>query len=252
LTIGVTLIVFKSARASAPWHVLQISNFYFTRVHQWAPWPFAHFWSLNVEEQYYLLWPLAVFFLPRKFLGPFLVLTAIGGFIWRVAISGRSDFFALLPDNVFPLAVGGILAIYGQNEGLRKALNVIGPIGLIAVVLLLIPAVNDRVPPTMEFLVLLLTTASFAYLVNGARRRSLGFAGTALKSKPLVSVGRITYGSYVFHLLVLWFFLRIGVVHDYGWFRFFVCTPFVLLLAWMSWVYIERPINRLKAYYPVS
>jgi peptidoglycan/LPS O-acetylase OafA/YrhL len=252
LTIGITLLVFSPARASWQWHVLQISNVRFVHLRGFSPWPFAHFWSLNVEEQYYLLWPLAVFFLPRKAIGPFLAVLGIAGVIWLFTTSNRIGFLILLPDNVVPIAIGGILALYGRTEALQRVLRMIGPIGLVAAILLLAPQVSDAVPNSTYPAVLLLTSVGFAYLVNGARGTSLGYAGKLLASRPFVAIGRITYGAYVIHLLVLWVFIRIGLVNGYGLSRFLICTPVVLVLARLSWVYFERPLNRLKAHYPVS
>jgi peptidoglycan/LPS O-acetylase OafA/YrhL len=251
ITIGMTLLVFGAARGSWFWHVLQISNVYFVHERGFEPWPFAHLWSLNVEEQYYLVWPLVVFFVPKNVVGPFLIAIVVAGTAWLINVHDR-QLLILLPDNVIPLASGGLLAVYGGRGALQTVLRTIGPFGLLAVALLLVPAVSAALQDALYPLLVLSTTAGFAYVVNGARMQSLGFAGTILASRPLVAMGRITYGAYVVHLLVLWVCMRLGIVHSYGLIRFFICTPLVIGVARLSWIYVERPVNRLKAYFPVS
>src|SRR5260370_11051113 len=83
VTLLITFIVYPGARASALWHIFQISNIFYSGTKDWHPWPLAHFWSLNVEEQFYLLWPLLILFTPRRMLGVCVMLAAIGGLIWN-------------------------------------------------------------------------------------------------------------------------------------------------------------------------
>jgi peptidoglycan/LPS O-acetylase OafA/YrhL len=251
IALLITLLVFPPARSSAIWHVFQLSNVFYSGAKDWHPWPLAHLWTLNVEEQFYLLWPLLILFLPRRMLGASILLSAIGGLVWSLVF--RAEGGLLLPDRFFPLAIGGTLALYGRDESLCKTLAWLGPVGLAADVVFLIPPLFDLVPKNITHLSELLTTASFSYLVNGARFGSLGVIGKVLEWRPLVAVGRISYGAYVFHLLVLVILFHFpSMPTGYGLSRFLICTPILLVLASLSWVCVETPLNRLKRFFPVS
>jgi peptidoglycan/LPS O-acetylase OafA/YrhL len=251
ITLLVTLLAFPPARSSAIWHVFQLSNIFYSGTKDWHPWPLAHLWTLNVEEQFYLLWPLLILFSPRRMLGICILLAASAGLVWSLVF--RAENGLLLPDCFFPLAIGGALALYGRNESLCKTLTWLGPVGLAADVFFLIPPLFDLLPHEITRLMELPTTASSAYLVNGARFGSLGLLGKVLAWRPFVAVGRISYGAYVFHLLVLVVLFRFPMMPTgYGLSRFLIASPIVLILASLSWVFLEKPLNRLKRFFPVS
>src|SRR4051794_35296056 len=48
------------------WHATFTSNILFYIKNEWLPWPTAHLWSLSVEEQFYLLWPLLILSVPER------------------------------------------------------------------------------------------------------------------------------------------------------------------------------------------
>ncbi|RUX02716.1 acyltransferase, partial [Mesorhizobium sp. M2A.F.Ca.ET.037.01.1.1] len=56
----------EQSRPSLAWHALYLSNFWYARQNDWTPWLLCHFWSLSIEEQFYLAWPLIVLLAPRR------------------------------------------------------------------------------------------------------------------------------------------------------------------------------------------
>ncbi|MFN7977685.1 MAG: acyltransferase family protein [Vicinamibacterales bacterium] len=66
------------ARATWTWHASYLSNVYIAGLAAWQG-HFSHFWSLAVEEQFYLLWPWIVVWMPTRALAPALVITTLAG-----------------------------------------------------------------------------------------------------------------------------------------------------------------------------
>ena len=112
--LGALVFNLPGMRDSWPWHVLQASNFYFALNNSWAtPWPANHLWSLNVEEQFYVIWPL-VLLLPRAWL-PW----AIGCFIVAAPIFRNlapGAWAETMPIASFDaLAGGGLIALFPRR-----------------------------------------------------------------------------------------------------------------------------------------
>ena len=92
------------------------------------------------------------------------------------------------------------------------------------------------------------------WLVAGASRGFRGLAGKTLSSSPLVYLGTISYGIYLYHYFMIWVFRR-----EFGWIRkqhpnqgvyFLTLTAATIAVASISWFAFERPINGLKRYFP--
>ena len=92
------------------------------------------------------------------------------------------------------------------------------------------------------------------WLVAGASRGFRGLVGKTLSSSPLVYLGTISYGVYLYHYFMIWVFRR-----EFGWIRkqyphqavyFLTLTAATIAVASISWFAFERPINGLKRYFP--
>jgi peptidoglycan/LPS O-acetylase OafA/YrhL len=94
------------------------------------------------------------------------------------------------------------------------------------------------------------------WLVDRAAQGRDDTLGRALSSRPMVAIGRISYGVYVLHLPVAWLARRYAAALpvqflDDGVPRFLVLTAATLTLAALSWFAFERPINGLKRFFPL-
>jgi peptidoglycan/LPS O-acetylase OafA/YrhL len=97
----------------------------------------------------------------------------------------------------------------------------------------------------------------FCWLVGSASQGFKGIVGSFLEFKPLVYLGKISYGIYVYHgfgpFLLLFIFGQFGMeYHKTGLLSFVLVTTFPFVIASLSWHLLELPINNLKRYFEYS
>ena len=87
-----------NVRETLLWNVTYLSNVYFFTRGHWAG-PVSHFWSLAVEELFYLVWPWLILFTPRRFLMRLIICLIIIGPLFRIWLSfnGHDEFYCVLP-----------------------------------------------------------------------------------------------------------------------------------------------------------
>ena len=259
------LVNAEYAREYAPWLLTYTINLKMA-AQGWYISNFAHFWSLAVEEQYYLVWPWLILLLPRRWLVPAaLVMTAGGplfrGYLvagwtfWHSTATGLQSYIAT-PTALDSLGMGSLIAILANNaEGLEKLRRWLRmPLALTG---LLLAFVLPIVSPTAWGLIFGDTAAAlfFGWLILSASRGFRGVPGWILSSAPLVFIGRISYGIYVYHPLVNTTLESLAP-------RFGFALPksvaasgtlyiaLTMIVATISWYALERPINELKRYFP--
>ena len=245
-------------RESFIWHVTYLSNVYTLVRGEW-PGLISHFWSLAVEEQFYLVWPWLIVFAPQRWLLPGIVTAIVvaPAFRWWMATLGYAESMhaVLTPGCLDSLGVGALLALNQQStvDGRRspaakKALIAIGLPGYIGA--LLLEALGIRIgfviaiKQTLQALV-------FGWIVLRAAEGFGGLTGRMLSAAPIVYIGRISYGVYLAHgfagAIAATMFLAAGI----GWpipepWRLLVLCGVTVGAAALSWHVMERPINAMK------
>jgi peptidoglycan/LPS O-acetylase OafA/YrhL len=244
------------------WNLAYLTNFYIASKAQWIG-PASHLWTLSVEEQFYLIWPWIVLFLPKRRLLPTFVGIVIFAIVYRAIVIGW--FGPLL--NLAPFAsldcfgMGALLAIAQrrEQEGDPQLGRIVCTIGLWLGAPLLILAFACHFPlrgaahqewNLMSFALALL----FTPLISGAARGFTGVLGFFFTRRPILYFGRISYGIYLYHLPVKWMseFKVFKWIGGLPWFipRFAVFLVATLLMAAFSWHFFEYPINQLKRLFP--
>jgi peptidoglycan/LPS O-acetylase OafA/YrhL len=237
-----------------PWHFAYLTNVY-TVVRGWPQPIAAPFWSLAVEEQFYLLWPVVVFLTPKAALR-YVILGAIAlGVIFRLALTiagldPRSQTGLLLPACFDSLGVGALLAILTRSKDLDpRVVFWTGVAGVMsyAVIVACWMRFGERWPIVFAHLSIgLFAFAMLAAITSGRRSAKLAW----LNWRPLQYLGMISYGLYLFHQGVAYGVdvLCHKTIHETlpMWPRLFVCAAADVAMASASWFWFEKPILSLK------
>ena len=253
-----------AAVASAPWHLCYLTNVY-RFVIQGLVGPLSHFWSLAVEEQFYLVWPVLVVFVPRRLLSPFFGTVVISAPVFRASVFQATGYHSaelLTPGCLDTLGIGALLAYFWESwerEQIHRFCRWCLAVGLSSHVLLKALSFTDCLPAVVGIGLTSTTLALvFVWLVNRAAGGFRGPVGMVLSWPPVVYLGTISYGLYVWHAFCLEFVwradlrLRLGLeyLHDRGIYQLLWMIVFSLVAATCSWFLFERPLNRLKRYFP--
>lgn len=244
------------------WDMTYMSNLYpiflgsFTSMHD-------HMWSLAVEEQFYLLWPIVLVFIPRRLIPHAIGVGSLIGVAFRVWVyfANAHVFWSLI--SLFScfdaLLIGAALAYFRHRQSFGVAYKalwagvwVIGvPLGLLWVPVTLGKQYDPIIYPVWTALV------SFA-LIDWLTK-SQGMVARFLSIRPLVWLGMISYGVYLYHQFACHFvriFCRLAF-HGremHGWKNevalYVMASTATIALAAFSWYMLERPLNNLKRHFP--
>jgi peptidoglycan/LPS O-acetylase OafA/YrhL len=262
-TLALALLLHASAMAETwYWHAAYLSNICFY-LSGWCG-DLGHFWSLAVEEQFYLVWPLLILTLPARYLrlaislcivvAPFYALAmnvAHPGFLGQVTAS------VLMPSCMSALGMGALLALASREPASVPALTrtLLG-LGLIGMTLSLAYGSPDWLKPFSR----LAEDCLLGWLVAAAANSIRGPLGWFLQCPPMRYLGKISYGLYIIHN-----FANHLVAQSISWLRMppsmahFCQLPAVRVLllisttiglASLSWHLFESRINNLKRRFP--
>ena len=193
-------------RAYWPWYAGFLSNFYISHILRYLPHSLGHYWSLAVEEQFYLIWPALVLLTPRRAL-PWAFTAAILSSpiaaVWFYQrLPGTPAGYEATTANIGLLSVGALLACVRSAHG--RSANTFAPWSgaLGAAVLAGIFVASRFSDRGLSVRLGLAPTALgivFLGLIHFAARGFGGAVGRALSWGPLVYLGTISYGLYVLH-----------------------------------------------------
>ncbi|MEP3274902.1 MAG: acyltransferase family protein [Stappiaceae bacterium] len=206
--------------------------------------PFLHTWSLSVEEQFYLIFPIIFLFIYkyfRRFMFAVIIIGLLASLQFAEVMSTRDpDFnFYLLPTRGWELLAGTLLAMldakYRREH--HKILHLILPtIGLV-LILHSVFYLDENVRHPSYFTVLPILGISFIIYFS----RQGEPVGTLLASRPFVGVGLISYSLYLWHFPVF-AFARIGSL-DPGQTDKIIWIAITFALSIASYYAIEKPFR---------
>lgn len=259
--IGAAAVGLTYARDMLPWNLFFAGNYYIVRHDAW-PQLMTHLWTLAIEQQFYLLWPLLILLAPPGVIVTALRVLIVAGPLFRMAETawgaGETVRFALLPSCVDYFAWGGLLAwtlsrtgerappisarACGWLAGLAFALCFAGfHGGAVSFIPLFWPALEGSMIAIGSALLIWHCAApQDSWLKAGARFPVFAY------------LGRISYGIYLYHNFAHWagpgLLRRVTgeryLSHEWAHVLYYVMLTVAISAA--SWHLLEKPLERLR------
>jgi peptidoglycan/LPS O-acetylase OafA/YrhL len=212
--------------------------------------PLLHTWSLAVEEQFYVIFPLLLLAAWR--LGRGVLLSLIGAIVMAslyISVDEVRNFpsaaFYLLPSRAWQLLVGALASFVADRWRTVDGKGSLGPIagevvgwGGMAMIILALFLFDERTPfPGFNAA---LPTLGTALVLLGASDRTT--VGRMLAWRPLVGLGLISYSAYLWHQ-PLFAFTKHALLADLPPDLAIVLSAVTIVLACLSWRYVEQPFR---------
>lgn len=218
-------------------------NFYIFHVYYW-PGTISHFWTLSVEEQFYLFWPFAVGLLNIKWKTVLIISTLLVALLTRWLYRYYTVGGVLTPACLDSFAIGAGLAYLGNysREILFKAGKILllpSILGTSAVLYFEYGHTYDDIFYT-RLLVSLFSFALIVFLIKNETGPSEKFRWF-WQHPVLIFIGKMSYGMYLYHLLLP------SLVPGHWFVDFFVRLLLLTGFSWFSWKLLEQPILSLKS-----
>lgn len=208
----------------------------------------GHFWTLSVEEQYYLIWPFLLFLVPRKNIKGIILILILFSMISQYIMDSRTDYYLTLTFNAFDgFGLGSLLAYYKlyQMKSLGFLRNIL--IGLVVgMSVLFIFEINLF---SIRTFISCLTVILLIFVTNEAYSKNV--LNKLFRNSLLMYIGKISYGVYLFHtfipgLMDNFYPTSLKSLPAANYLIFFFNFVVLLVISTISWYLIESPINNLK------
>lgn len=218
-------------RATIAWHIPYLTNIYLFDRGSWHG-SVSHLWSLAVEEQFYLVWPWLVLFVPTHWLRGSITAMIFIAPISRLLIGGSMS--SVLPTSCLDsLGCGAFVALTGTPLFHRA----IGPTVFVTGLVLQSDVVLDFG-----------VSLSAAWIVWTLVTQPAGTLADLLGRAPIVYLGTISYGIYLFHGFMPYVIGRYvpGFVEMFWVSKFALLSIATILAASISWRFLEASLMTLK------
>ena len=237
------------------WYVILQGQSYFDQFESTGP--LDHMWSLSIEEQFYLVWPLVLALLFMLFgrkkkskwlIGAATVALAAASFAWMAHLSNAgadaTRIYEGTDTRAGGLLLGAVLAILlvratGTAELKRFPAEVLGLAG-VAVIIVLVATMPDDSPFLFGGGLMVLSFATMAAIYSILDRKTI--VSRVLAVAPMRWIGERSYGIYLWHLPVTVYLPE--QLDDLPLARGAAVIALSFLLAAMSWTLVEDPIRR--------
>ncbi|MFL5014087.1 acyltransferase family protein [Rhizobium sp.] len=206
--------------------------------------PLLHLWSLAVEEQYYMFFPLLVMFMckrQRNWLFAALVVIACASLAyseWASRAFPSANFY-LLPSRAWEFLVGSICSLL-EMKGQKRGSN---PLSLLGFCMIAFSVFyfdeTSAIPSTLALVPVVGTMFVLLFAQQGTLVAAL------LSTRVFITVGKISYSVYLWHQ-ALFAFARIRSIDPPPITEMAVLACFSLVLGYLSWRFVEQPFRRSR------
>jgi peptidoglycan/LPS O-acetylase OafA/YrhL len=245
------------AVATAPnylYYVFFIGNYDVINTGIWQ-FPYAHFWSICVEEHFYLVWPILLQFIPKKYfyhICIFLILVAMGSRVYYYMYDNSNlglQVYLNTLCKIDSLIIGAIFAKIHFDHPIKFKFN---RVLLFALILIFIWALSIEYWMIMNDLFAIIFK-KYVYLFLAAGIMGIILFGISDKvrvfKKGIFSyLGKISYGIYIYHNIFLGFAIQIILLRlQFNFWLFFgIYIAGTILISIISWELFEKPILNFK------
>jgi peptidoglycan/LPS O-acetylase OafA/YrhL len=258
--LALAMLVSSDVRQNLLWYVLHLSNIHMAFLGEWPPGT-NHFWSLSMQQQFYLVWPFVIWFCPRRLMVWAILLCAAAGPVSRVFHSEIAQWVAwpqtLTWASLDYFGIGGLMAL-----AVHRGMSLESP-GLrwicwacFAAYLALFGghALGWQTFGLRPLQQTMLSIALCGVIAAG----SVGFSGAfgkLLLHPVLQRVGHLSYGIYLYHNFapmlagwIFWLLWRDDAGADVWAFpRIAISAAVTWGLALASWRWIEVPLQEVRS-----
>lgn len=212
--------------------------------------PMLHMWSLSVEEQFYIFYPVLLLLIVKGLKRRPLLLVSLISFAsfalaeWGVRNAPNPTFY-WLPTRAWEMGLGAIVAL--STIGTVWSAPVRNAVGLggLALILFAVVSYTPLTPfPGLAALPPVLGTA----MIIAAGRGGTNIAGQLLSWKPLVGIGLISYSLYLWHWPIFVFLNIHFGLHNVPIWAVVGGVVISVALAYLSWRFVEQPFRSSKGY----
>ncbi|MDO5706654.1 MAG: acyltransferase [Paracoccus sp. (in: a-proteobacteria)] len=255
--LAVTVVAAYYILVKGEWQYLEILPFYYLFLSNYLT---DHIptlsitWSLSVEEQYYVVWPILLILTPRRWLASLLValivlnLAAVTGALGAMGIHAFDLGplrFAMFPATFAPILLGSLAAlILHSPRGFAVLARLFHPrwlpIVLLVLVLVLLQFLPDDLRGWPNLTLHVLMTAALISIVI----REDNVLRPLLTLPPIARIGQVSYGIYIYHLIALHVVNMIGV--GQGMIQMLVYSALSILMAEASFRTLEAYFQQLR------
>jgi len=204
--------------------------------------PLLHTWSLSIEEQFYIIFPIILLALRKQnhqvriaVLGV-LMLVSLGASIYLTRTAPDVAYYSITA-RAWELAIGGLLGIVTFRQLAAWQSEALGVAGLLAILAAVVTF--DKATSFPGYAALLPTLGAAAIILSGMHHRTT--VARFLGCYPMRQVGLISYSLYLWHWPILVFMRQAG--HNSR-SDALIAIALCFVLSWLSWRFVEQPFRK--------